>query len=52
MSLNDSGHLDDSDGRKSPKKFDAESPDPTFISVVTIPDPGESNTDDDLVTIF
>ena len=53
--LNDSGHHDDGDttsldgGRKSPKKFDAESPDPTFVSVVTIPDPGESCTDEDVV---
>lgn len=49
--LNDSGHRSSDDetdgGRKSPKKFDAESPDSTFVSVVTIPDPGESHTDDD-----
>ena len=54
MNLNDLTHHDDSDssidgGRKSPKKFDAESPDPTFVSVVTIPDPGESCTDDESV---
>ena len=54
MNLTDLTHHDDSDssidgGRKSPKKFDAESPDPTFVSVVTIPDPGESCTDDETV---
>jgi hypothetical protein len=54
MNLTDLTHHDDSDssidgGRKSPKKFDAESPDPTFVSVVTIPDPGESCTEDEIV---
>ena len=33
----DSDSSIESSGRKSPKKFDAESPDPTFVSVVTIP---------------
>ena len=50
--LNDSGHRSSDDetdgGRRSPKKFDAESPDSTFVSVVTIPDPGESHTDDEI----
>ena len=52
--MSDSNHHEDSDssidssGRKSPKKFDAESPDPTFVSVVTIPDPGESCTDEEM----
>ena len=53
LNLSDNNHHEDSDssidsGRKSPKKFDAESPDPTFVSVVTIPDPGESCTEDEM----
>ncbi len=55
LELNDSGNRSSDDendgGRRSPKKFDAESPDSTFVSVVTIPDPGESHTDEEVSTL-